>query len=164
MQGKYAYKRRAMACAVAALLAVVGFSTSALADSFTSTLANPTTDTTNPSPCALPAVCTLTLGGSQSSSLGGSGTYTIVDKISSVPYRNGAKWCINLATGSTLTLKFSTGSIAMTTDGPFSETKDVLGGFYLFEAADLDSALGVAARIPAARMGGSVEVRPIVER
>ena len=53
---------------------------------------------------------------------------------------------------------------ALTTDGPFAETKEVLGGFYLFEADDLDSALDVAARIPAARMGGSVEVRPIVER
>ena len=52
----------------------------------------------------------------------------------------------------------------LTTDGPFAETKEVLGGFYLFEADDLDSALDVAARIPAARMGGSVEVRPIVER
>ncbi len=52
----------------------------------------------------------------------------------------------------------------LTTDGPFAETKEVLGGFYLFEAGDLDKALEVAARIPAARMGGVVEVRPLVER
>ena len=52
----------------------------------------------------------------------------------------------------------------LTTDGPFAETKEVLGGFYLYEADDLDSALEVAARIPAARMGGVVEVRPLVER
>ena len=52
----------------------------------------------------------------------------------------------------------------LTTDGPFSETKEVLGGFYLLDAGDLDSALDIAARIPAARMGGAVEVRPIVER
>jgi hypothetical protein len=52
----------------------------------------------------------------------------------------------------------------LTTDGPFSETKEVLGGFFLFEADDLDGALDVASRIPAARMGGAVEVRPIVER
>jgi hypothetical protein len=52
----------------------------------------------------------------------------------------------------------------LTTDGPFAETKEVLGGFYLVEADDLDSALEVAARIPAARMGGSVEVRPLVQR
>ncbi len=51
----------------------------------------------------------------------------------------------------------------LTTDGPFAETKEALGGFYLFEADDLDTALEVAARIPAARMGGSVEVRPLVE-
>jgi hypothetical protein len=52
----------------------------------------------------------------------------------------------------------------VTTDGPFAETKDVLGGFYLFEAGDLDAALEVAARVPAARLGGAVEVRPLVER
>jgi hypothetical protein len=50
------------------------------------------------------------------------------------------------------------------TDGPFADTKEVFGGFYLLEADDLDAALEIAARIPAARMGGSVEVRPIVER
>jgi hypothetical protein len=52
----------------------------------------------------------------------------------------------------------------LTTDGPFAETKEVLGGYYLVEAADLDAALALAARVPAARLGGSVEVRPIVER
>ncbi len=52
----------------------------------------------------------------------------------------------------------------LTTDGPFAETKEVLGGFFLIEADDLDGALEIAGRIPAARMGGSVEVRPIVER
>jgi hypothetical protein len=53
---------------------------------------------------------------------------------------------------------------ALTTDGPFAETKEVLGGFYLVDAPDLDAALEIAARIPAARRGGAVEVRPIVER
>ena len=52
----------------------------------------------------------------------------------------------------------------LTTDGPFAETKEILGGFYLLEADDLDAALEIAARIPAARMGGAVEVRPLVER
>jgi hypothetical protein len=47
------------------------------------------------------------------------------------------------------------------TDGPFAETKEVFGGFYLVEADDLDAALALAARIPAVRMGGSVEVRPV---
>ena len=51
----------------------------------------------------------------------------------------------------------------LTTDGPFVETKESLGGFYLFEAANLDQALELAARIPAARRGGAVEVRPVVE-
>ena len=52
----------------------------------------------------------------------------------------------------------------LTTDGPFAETKEALGGYYLLEADDLDAAIELAARIPAARMGGAVEVRPLVER
>ena len=52
----------------------------------------------------------------------------------------------------------------LTTDGPFAETKEVFGGYYVFEAENLDEALELAARIPAARIGGSVEVRPLVER
>jgi hypothetical protein len=52
----------------------------------------------------------------------------------------------------------------LTTDGPFADTKEAFGGYYLFEAEDLDKVLEVAARIPAARLGGSVEVRPLVER
>jgi hypothetical protein len=52
----------------------------------------------------------------------------------------------------------------LTTDGPFVETKEALGGFYVFEADDLDGAIEVASRIPAARMGGAIEVRPVVER
>ncbi len=52
----------------------------------------------------------------------------------------------------------------LTTDGPFATTKEVLGGYYLVEADDLDAALSLAARIPAARLGGKVEVRPVVER
>jgi len=50
------------------------------------------------------------------------------------------------------------------TDGPFVDAKEHLGGYYLVEANDLDAALEIAARIPAARMGGAVEVRPVVER
>jgi hypothetical protein len=49
-----------------------------------------------------------------------------------------------------------------TTDGPFAETKEQLGGFYLIEAKDLNEALQIAARIPSARIG-SVEVRPVVD-
>jgi hypothetical protein len=51
----------------------------------------------------------------------------------------------------------------LTTDGPFADSKEVLGGYFLFEADDLDSAIEIASRIPAARHG-AVEVRPVVER
>jgi hypothetical protein len=51
----------------------------------------------------------------------------------------------------------------LTTDGPFVETKEALGGYLFFEADDLDTAIALAARIPAARMGGAIEVRPLVE-
>jgi hypothetical protein len=52
----------------------------------------------------------------------------------------------------------------ITTDGPFVEMKEALGGYLFYEADDLDAAIELAARIPAARMGGAVEVRPLVER
>jgi hypothetical protein len=52
---------------------------------------------------------------------------------------------------------------ALTTDGPFAELKEAVGGYLIFEADDLDAAIELAAQIPAARMGGAVEVRPIVE-
>ena len=50
------------------------------------------------------------------------------------------------------------------TDGPFIDAKEHVGGYLVIEADDLDAALAIAARIPAARMGGAVEVRPLVER
>jgi hypothetical protein len=52
---------------------------------------------------------------------------------------------------------------ALTTDGPFLETKEALGGYYLLDVDDLDAAIELAARVPAARMGGAVELRPLVE-
>ena len=52
----------------------------------------------------------------------------------------------------------------LTTDGPFADTKEVLGGFFVLEADNIDDAIQVASQIPAARLGGSVEVRPLVER
>ena len=51
----------------------------------------------------------------------------------------------------------------LTTDGPFAELKEAIGGYFFFEADDLDAAIEVAARVPAARLGGAVEVRPVVE-
>ena len=50
----------------------------------------------------------------------------------------------------------------LTTDGPFADTKEVFGGWFLLDAADIDEAMEVAARIPAMRGGGAVEVRPVV--
>ena len=52
----------------------------------------------------------------------------------------------------------------LTTDGPFVAIKEALGGYLFFEADDLDAAIELASRIPAASMGGAVEVRPVVER
>jgi len=61
--------------------------------------------------------------------------------------------CVRVAGGRTLM-----------TDGPFADTKEVLGGICLVEAANLDQAIELAARIPTARFGGVVEVRPVVPR
>ena len=52
----------------------------------------------------------------------------------------------------------------LTTDGPFVEIKEAIGGYFLFEAEDLDAAIELASRVPAARLGGAIEVRPVVER
>jgi hypothetical protein len=65
-------------------------------------------------------------------------------------------------TSTATTVRVEDGEV-LTTDGPFVETKEALGGYYLVEAADIDRALELAARIPAARMGGAIEVRPVVE-
>ena len=54
------------------------------------------------------------------------------------------------------------GGKTLVTDGPFAETREALGGYYLIEAADLDEARAIAARIPSAREG-SIEVRPVVK-
>ena len=51
----------------------------------------------------------------------------------------------------------------LTTDGPFVEIKESIGGYLFFEADDLDAAIELASRIPAASMGGAIEVRPTVE-
>jgi hypothetical protein len=50
----------------------------------------------------------------------------------------------------------------LVTDGPFAETREQLGGYYLIDATDLDEAIGIAARIPGARKG-TVEIRPVIE-
>jgi hypothetical protein len=65
--------------------------------------------------------------------------------------------------GSATTVRVDDGE-ALLSDGPFVDAKEYLGGLLFFEADDLDAATELAARIPAARMGGAVEVRPIMER
>ncbi|MFI6291386.1 YciI family protein [Nonomuraea sp. NPDC050790] len=55
-----------------------------------------------------------------------------------------------------------TGGRTLMTDGPFADTKEALGGFCLIEAANLDEAIALAARVPAARLGGVIEIRPVV--
>ncbi len=69
-----------------------------------------------------------------------------------------------LQPSSTATTVRVDGGRTLTTDGPFAESKEALGGYYLLEAPDLDAAIELAARVPAARLGGAVEVRPLVER
>jgi hypothetical protein len=68
-----------------------------------------------------------------------------------------------LQPGDTATVVRVQNGQTLTTDGPFAETKEVLGGYFVIEAPDLDAALAMAERIPAARLGGAVEVRPLVE-
>ena len=64
-------------------------------------------------------------------------------------------------TATATTVRVSDGETLLT-DGPFAETKEFLGGFYIVEVANLDAALEFAARNPAARFGGAVEVRPVM--
>ena len=52
----------------------------------------------------------------------------------------------------------------LTTDGPFADTKEVFGGYYVFEVENLDQAIELAGRVPSARLGGKVEIRPLVGR
>ena len=66
-----------------------------------------------------------------------------------------------LPTSSATTIRMRDGKV-LTTDGPFAETKEQLGGFYVLKCKDLDEAIEIAAQIPGAQ-NGSIEVRPIVE-
>jgi hypothetical protein len=64
-------------------------------------------------------------------------------------------------TSTATTVKVRSGKVS-TTDGPFAETKEQLGGFYMIEAKDLNEAIQVAAKIPSARLG-AIEIRPVVD-
>jgi hypothetical protein len=63
---------------------------------------------------------------------------------------------------SATTVRYGAGE-HLITDGPYADTKEVLGGYYVLDASNLDEALDFAQRIPAVRLGGAVEVRPLVE-
>ena len=71
---------------------------------------------------------------------------------------------VQLAEPESATTVRVSGGETLTTDGPFVTVKEALGGWLLFEADDLDAAIELAARVPAARLGGAVEIRPVVER
>lgn len=66
------------------------------------------------------------------------------------------------STATTVRVRGARGGDVVTTDGPYAETKEALTGFYLYEAADLDAAVAVAAEIPGA-WDGAVEVRPVLQ-
>jgi hypothetical protein len=66
------------------------------------------------------------------------------------------------STATTVHVTGGKGGDVVSTDGPYAETKEALTGFYLLEAADLDAAVALAAKIPAAWTGGAIEVRPVI--
>jgi hypothetical protein len=68
---------------------------------------------------------------------------------------------VRMASPETATTVRVEGGETLTTDGPFVAVKEALGGYLFFEADDLDAAIELASRIPAARMGGAIEIRPL---
>ena len=77
------------------------------------------------------------------------------------PYIRGGAALQPTSTATTIAVTGGKGGDLVTTDGPFAETKEVLGGFYLLECDDLDAAIAVAAQIPGA-WHGRIEVRPVL--
>ncbi len=71
---------------------------------------------------------------------------------------------VQLQPAETATCVRVAGGRTVMTDGPFADTREVLGGLYLIEAANLDEAIELAARVPPARLGGAVEIRPVMTR
>jgi hypothetical protein len=86
--------------------------------------------------------------------------YADYQAINQTPGVSPGVWMQPPETATTVRVKDGT---TLTTDGPFVAVKEALGGYLFFEADDLDAAIDLAARIPAARLGGAVEVRPLVE-
>ena len=69
----------------------------------------------------------------------------------------------HLQPGEMATTVRQAGAENLITDGPYADAKEVLGGYFVFETSDMDEALEFAQRIPAVRLGGAVEVRPLVD-
>jgi hypothetical protein len=90
-----------------------------------------------------------------------SGEYAEFNKAAAAVLRGGNALYPS-TTATTVRVSGGRGGDVLTTDGPYAETKEVLTGYYVLECADLEEAVKVAAQIPAAWNGGSVEVRPIV--
>ncbi len=84
---------------------------------------------------------------------------TFTESITKSGHILGGEALLPVSTATTVTVRSGE---ALTTDGPFAETKEQLGGFYLVEAKDLDEAVEIAARIPSSTYG-SIEVRPVME-
>jgi hypothetical protein len=80
--------------------------------------------------------------------------------VSSLPNTQHAAQLQPAATAKSVRVK---NGATVVTDGPFAETKEVLGGYYLIDAGSFDEAVEIAARIPSARVDGTVEIRPLVE-
>ena len=76
--------------------------------------------------------------------------------------RSGGAALYPTSTATTVRVRGGRGGDVVTSDGPYAETKEVLGGFYLLEAADLDEAIALAAKIPGAWGPGAVELRPVI--
>jgi hypothetical protein len=87
---------------------------------------------------------------------------SVAEDYQSVSSTPGVTAGLRLAAPDTATTVQVKDNKTLTTDGPFVELKEAVGGYLLFEADDLDAAIELAARIPAARLGGAIEVRPIV--
>jgi hypothetical protein len=103
-------------------------------------------------------------GETQFDSLSADERAAITDEYMAISAAPGVTGGAQLQPAATATTVRVQGGQTLATDGPFAETKEALGGYYLIEADDLDAAIELAARVPAARLGGAVEVRPLVQR
>jgi hypothetical protein len=97
-------------------------------------------------------------------SLDDAGQQAILDEYSVLTEAPGVQDSAHLHPADTATTVRVKDGRTLTTDGPFIEAKEALGGYFAYEGKDLDAAIELAARIPAARMGGAIEIRPVVER